>query len=71
MNLPAFSFCPAPKYKPLSERISPAGENGAIFPHLVHGESVPDTSMTEVESKKLPGKQQDHGNSQSGVSKLL
>lgn len=54
MDLPAFSFCPASKYKPLSERISPAGENVAIFPHLVHGESVPNTSMIKVESEELP-----------------
>lgn len=71
MDLPAFSFCPALKYKPLLERVSPEGENGAIFPHLVHGGSVPSTSVTEVESKKLPGEEQDHGNSQSGVSELF
>lgn len=55
MYLLAFSFCLVPKYKALSERISPAEETGAIVPHLVHGEHVPNRSMTKVESEELPG----------------
>lgn len=53
-DLLAFSFCPTPKHKPLLERIR-LGRPGAIFAHLVHGESVPNTNITEVESEELPG----------------